>query len=224
MKKPRILLSANTNSKYYIEAVESCGGIPVTVYCPSEWEGFDGLILCGGNDVDPQYYEEPFNGAVDIDAKRDAAEMRLIQKFIDAGKPILGICRGHQILNVFFGGSLVQHLENTDQHRNGNDFYITHTIRAEKDSLAAQMYGTKFTVNSSHHQAIKRPGKDIRVTAWAGEVPEAFEHTKLPVYGFQWHPERMCFSERREDTVNGAEVFHFFVALCREMAGNDPKN
>ncbi len=216
--KPRILLSANTNSRYYIEAVENCGGVPVTVYCPSAWEGFDGLILCGGNDVDPKYYEEPFNGAVDIDEKRDAAEMKLIQKFLDAGKPILGICRGHQILNVFFGGSLVQHLPNTDEHRNGKDFYITHTIRAEKDSIVGQMYGTKFTVNSSHHQAIKRPGKELRVTAWAEDVPEAFEHKTLNVFGVQWHPERMSFGQRREDTVDGAEIFRYFLQLCRSVS------
>lgn len=215
--KPRILLSANTNGTYYIEALENCGAVPVMGYCPTQCEGFDALILCGGNDVDPKYYDEPFNGAVDIDAKRDAAEMKLIQKFIEAGKPILGICRGHQILNVFFGGSLWQHLPNTEEHRNGRDFYITHVIRAEKDSIVGKLYGTRFTVNSSHHQAIKRPGKDVRVTAWAGEVPEAFEHVKLPVFGVQWHPERMCFSERREDTVDGSLIFRHFLEVCSSM-------
>ena len=215
--KPKILLSANKNMQYYIDAVNLSGGEATCEYLPRVDLSFDGLILCGGNDIDPKYYGEDDNGSVNIDKPRDEAEFELAKAFIEAGKPVLGICRGCQLLNVYFGGSLVGHLPNADIHTNNSDYYITHEVSAQKDSILGRLYGENFRINSSHHQAVKKLGAGLVATAFYGEVLEAFEHKSLPVFAVQFHPERMCYSQQREDTVDGAPIFEYFIKLCKKQ-------
>ncbi|MBQ8868202.1 MAG: gamma-glutamyl-gamma-aminobutyrate hydrolase family protein [Oscillospiraceae bacterium] len=215
--KPKILLSANNNKQYYIDAVNSAGGQAVCEYLPEVDLSFDGLILCGGNDIDPKYFGEEINGSVNIDAPRDEAEFKLAKAFIESGKPVMGICRGSQLLNVYFGGSLIQHLPNADIHTNKSDHYITHAVAAEKGSILEKLYGENFCINSSHHQAVDKLGAGLRATAFYENVVEAFEHTSLPVFAVQFHPERMCCSERRPDTANGAPIFEYFINLCKKQ-------
>jgi len=215
VKKPKILLAVNTKKENYINAVEKCGGIAVAEYCPTFSDEYDGLILCGGNDINPKYYNEPVNGSVDIDDKRDAAEMELFRKFAEAGKPILGICRGCQLINVALGGKLNQNISNAEKHSSFGDFDLVHKVKAE-ESFLSDIYGNEFFVNSFHHQAVKEPGKGMEIIATAdeGETVEALKHRTLPVYAVQWHPERMCFEKAREDTVDGSKIIGFFVKLC----------
>lgn len=221
MEKPKILLAVNTKKENYINAVEQCGGIAVAEYCPTFSDEFDGLILCGGNDINPKYYNEPVNGSVDMDDLRDAAEMELFRKFAEAGKPILGICRGCQLINVALGGKLNQNISNAEKHSSFGDFDLVHKVKAEKSFLSG-IYGNEFFVNSFHHQAVKEPGNGLEITATAddGATVEAFKHKTLPIYAVQWHPERMCFEKAREDTVDGSEIIKFFVDLCRKNPGN----
>lgn len=215
--KPRILLSVNTKKEYYVDAVNAAGGIAVAEYCPAvRAEGFDGLILCGGNDIDPAYYGEEMGGAVDIDHARDKAEFALFEAFMKAGKPIFGICRGEQLLNVAFGGSLYQHIANAELHTDGKSTDVSHLVRAEKGSICARLYGDEFAVNSAHHQAVKVLGKGLCLGMTADGVVEGFEHETLPVIGVQWHPERMCCSAARPDTVDGGKIFSYFIDLCRK--------
>ena len=217
VNQPRILLSASSKTNYYIDAVLAAGGEPVLEYCPSaSAEGYDGLILCGGNDIDPAYYGEGMDGAVNIDAARDKADFALFDVFMKAGKPILGICRGCQLLNVAFGGSLCQHLPNADQHTSGTSDDLVHLVRAERESVFFGLYGEQFSVNSWHHQAAKVLGKGLRLAMTADGVIEGFEHETLPVFGVQWHPERMCCSKTRPDTVDGQKVFVHFIELCKK--------
>ena len=103
---PNILLSVELEAEKYIHAVELAGGTADAKKCPEVDLSYDGLILCGGRDVDPALYGEVINGAVEIDYERDTAEMALLKAYVEAGKPVLGICRGSQLMNVFFGGSL----------------------------------------------------------------------------------------------------------------------
>lgn len=214
----RILLSANLNRDNYRQAVEGCGGIAIVEYLPDIDLSYDGLILCGGNDVDPSYYGQEINGAVEIDRLRDENEFALARGYIDAGKPVMGICRGYQLLNIFFGGTLHQHLSNASEHRKEDGGNAIHGIKAEKGSLVEQLYGEEFVVNSIHHQAVDRLGKGLWATAVSedGTVIEAFEHKELPVFGVQWHPERMCFANKCEDTVDGTPVFEYFLKLCEK--------
>ena len=213
MKKVKILLSAKTQPTAYIDALEGVGAAAVWQYPPKFDDEYDGLVLCGGADIDPARYGEEINGSVGIDAERDAVEFELMQAFIDAGKPVLGVCRGHQFVNVFFGGSLHQDIPEAELHRGGK----AHLVAAVDDSILYSLYGGEFSVNSTHHQAVKALGHGLRATAvWNEKYVEATEHISLPVMSVQWHPEGMCFDRRREDTVDGARIFEYFVSLCKE--------
>lgn len=216
--KPKILLSVNGKRDNYIEAVNNCGGIAVPQYCPDVSTEYDGLIICGGNDIDPKYYNEEMNGSVNIDAKRDMAEFALVKAFAEKKKPILGICRGCQLLNVAFGGSLYQDISNASEHCSFSNYDLVHKITVKKDSFLHKMYSAEFSVNSSHHQAIKDTGEGFDVVATADYTTiEGIVHKELPIFGVQWHPERMCFANKREDTVDGSEIFKFFIKLCKEI-------
>ncbi len=212
--KPHILLSANTNKEYYIDAINNCGGVACAKYCPTFSNEYDGLVLCGGNDIGPHYYGEDINGAVDIDDKRDEAEFKLAKAFIAAGKPILGICRGSQLLNIVFGGSLYQHIACAEMHKAHQEGDRIHSVKAVGSHTVSKLYGTDFFVNSAHHQAVKKLGNELEVTLMSDDIIEGFEHNKLPIIGVQWHPERMCFSQARNDTVDGAKLFEHFIKMC----------
>ena len=213
---PRILLAAKQKKENYAEAVKACGGIPILEYNPEELDGFAGLILCGGNDIDPDYYGEPINGSVNIDRERDAAEFALAKAFLKAGKPVLGICRGYQLLNILFGGTLHQHIETAGMHQANENGDMVHPVIAKSGSIVAGLYGERFMVNSSHHQAVKMLGEGLLVTMKSEDgVIEGFEHKSLAVFGVQWHPERMCCAHRRADTVDGIEIFRYFMDLVK---------
>lgn len=214
MAKPKILLSPKPGAEMdYIAAVELVGGIATAKYCPEFSDEYDGLVLCGGNDINPALYGEDIAGSVDIDYKRDEAEIKLAKAFIDAEKPVLGICRGYQLLNVLFGGSLIQHLENTDSHRSETKPDRVHNITLKEDSILKKLYrNDEILVNSVHHQAVARLGENLKVTAMCDNVIEAFQHEFLPVLGVQFHPERICGAK---DTVDGSEIFKYFIELCK---------
>jgi putative glutamine amidotransferase len=152
-----------------------------------------------------------------MDKLRDQVEFALLKAYLDAGKPVFGICRGLQLINIYFGGSLHQDIAEGSMHDNGKSYYITHRLTAEADSIVGAAYGTTLSVNSAHHQAIKRLGDGLRPTAfWEGKYIEAFEHVSLPLFAVQWHPERMCFGHAREDTVDGTALFEKFLQMCRK--------
>ena len=216
MKMPKLLLSSAVKNQNYVDAVEKLGGIAVAQYLPEYDSTCDGLILCGGSDISPGYYGEEINGSVNIDDARDKAEMELIRKFVEAGKPILGICRGCQILNVYFGGSLYQHIDNAREHASNADYDLIHLATAVRGSLLHRLYGEAFVVNSYHHQAVKKLGDGFQITMTSGpeQIVEAIEHETLSIFAVQWHPERMCFAKKREDTVDGSEIFRHFLSTC----------
>lgn len=217
MSKTRILLSYKETSEYYLKAVQDAGAEGTAFYLSEVDTSYDGLILTGGGDIDPSLYQEEKDGSVRIDKDRDATELALIKAYMDAGKPILGICRGHQLLNVYFGGSLYQHLPETPQHTNKSECYITHEVSALQDSVLGKLYGTSFVTNSSHHQAVKRLGEGLRPTAfWNGQYVEAFEHETLPILGVQWHPEKMRSGIGQAETSDGLLLIKHFVEMCKK--------
>ena len=216
---PRIQLSgAKGKLDNYCQAVCGAGGFPVPGYAPEPDLTCDGLILCGGEDVDPALYGQENQGSLPPDPLRDRAELALFHAFFQAGKPIFGICRGVQVLNVALGGDLIQDLPpqvRPFHTRKGGD--QVHPIRCEEGSFLHRLYGPLFPVNSSHHQAVGRLGEGLRAAAWSeGGFLEAVELAGRPVLGVQFHPERMAFARRRADTVDGAPIFNHFVNLCGE--------
>lgn len=199
----KILLSAGeTEPVRYLAALQKAGGDGIKWKEGMSPFAFDGLILCGGGDPEPALFGEENNGSFGISTMRDRQDLWLIHQFLREEKPILGICRGHQILNVAFGGSLFQHLPTVNDHMGlGGDLW--HEIRA--DGFLKKLYGRKLTVNSCHHQGLDRIGRGFSPIAFAADgVAEAIEHNRLPVYGVQFHPERM---------PDGHRLFEWFLQL-----------
>ena len=218
--KPKIQISLGPELvQNYPAAVEAFGGIPAADHLPRpEPDKFDGLILSGGGDIDPAYYGQENKGCFGVDAARDEAEFRLIEAYLREGKPILGICRGHQILNVYFGGSLTQHLPEAAAHMPAKAGDSVHMTRALPGSFPAELYGERFPVNSAHHQGIARLAQELEAVQWAEDgVIEACIHKRLLVYSVQWHPERMCLRHARADTVDGSLIFRWFITLTERL-------
>jgi len=188
----------------YADSVSGAGGVPVllarSTSIPDLVSRLDGLVLSGGEDVEPLHYgSTPGPFATKYDAGRDEFEMALIRNAIRVHLPILAICRGAQILNVTLGGTLVPHLS----ARDGFSHYDTDFHRSEKrqtiiltnDSSLSRIYSAEaeegeIRVNSYHHQAILQPGAGLSVAARAFDgIIEAVEMGGCDVIGVQWHPE-----------------------------------
>ncbi len=217
---PRILISAATAKAdaavNYENALRAAGGEPVVRYCPDMDLSFDGLLLTGGGDVDPARYGQPDKGSLPPDPERDRTELALVNAYIAAGKPILGICRGMQILNVALGGTLVQDLgEELNLFHRRITADKVHPVRVQEGSVLHPLYGPLFHANSAHHQAVDIPGQGAIITARSESgVAESLELPGKSVLGVQFHPERMTGSHLRPDTANGAAIFQWFLAQC----------
>lgn len=177
---------------------------------------YDGLLLPGGWDVNPSRYGKERIPQETIDDDLDALQFETLDRFLAAGRPVFGICRGHQLLNIAFGGTLIQHLPGAESHMSlpaGED--NAHRTLIEQDSFMYRIYGAECAVNSSHHQGVEHLGKGFRAVMYSEDgVIEALEHDSLPLWSVQWHPERMCFIHRRDDTADGSLVLRFFLDQC----------
>ncbi len=160
---------------------------------------FDGLLLLGGGDLDPETYGQARAEEVyGVIARRDGFELPLVHAALDAGLPTLAICRGHQVLNVALGGTLEQHITaREDVVGHGlpgvEGGATTHSVRVQEGSrLASALGATSATVSSHHHQAVEKLGDGLEAVAWAEDgIVEGIEVTDgdLWVIGVQWHPE-----------------------------------
>ena len=175
-------------------------------------EDCDGLLLPGGGDLDPGFYGQRRRDCRQMDPERDLAELALCRRFLARRKPVLGICRGMQVLNVALGGSLIQHVQGHDT-AGGQDGF--HSSAAQTGSFLDELYGRVFTVNTAHHQAVDRLGDGLLAVQWAEDgIIEGIEHSRLPAWGVQWHPERLAESQKIRDTVDGQRLFSFFLDCC----------
>lgn len=217
--KPKILISTGGgDASNYIAAIEAAGGDADARYLPTPDLSYDGLLLAGGDDIDPARFGEENRGSRDIDPARDRAEFALLDAFCAAGKPVMGICRGHQVINVRLGGSLIQDLcPILAPAHGGEGGDKVHLVTAAEGSLLRRLYGPEFAVNSSHHQALGRLGRGLAVTARSTDgVVEAVEHDALPLISVQFHPERMTGARARPDTVDGGALFRAFLDLIEK--------
>ncbi len=212
----------------YPAAVEAAGGTPILLPATADdavmrqyLSLVDGLLLTGGDDVDPQCYgEDQIWQCGDICPMRDRYELQLVRLAIDMKKPIFGICRGLQLLNVALGGTLYQdlHSQKPDSICHGQKqrpFYTSHQADVADGSRLHKLFGGQIAVNSHHHQAIKDLGEGLTATATAPDgVIEAVEGTAdFYCVALQWHPELLV--QRTENAAHKA-LFTDFVNACRK--------
>ncbi len=189
----------------YVRTVFAAGGLPLLIPVNTE-EGtseeylsmIDGLIMTGGHDVDPRRYQEnPRQKLGEIFPERDDFDLALVHKAIEMGIPIFGICRGFQIINVAFGGKLLQDLSYAEKelmkHMQGHSSNLaTHKITLKEGTEFRKILGEEIEVNSFHHQTVLKEGKGLTVAAVAPDgTIEAVEDSERRIMATQWHPEMM---------------------------------
>jgi gamma-glutamyl-gamma-aminobutyrate hydrolase PuuD len=186
---------------YYVDSVEQAGGRALVIP-PSEdgvdetLDVLDGIVFSGGIDIDPSRYGAERHPATDpAQERRDAGELRLLEAALERDLPTLAICRGFQLLNVLRGGDLIQHLPEDvghEGHRETMGVFSEHSVDIRAGTRLASILGTRHgSVQSSHHQGIKRVGENLVATAYADDGSlEGFEDpSKSFALGVLWHPE-----------------------------------
>lgn len=241
MMKPLIgvVPGMELNEKHYkitknnMLAIEQAGGIPLVLsYLTNSAmideviERIDGLFLTGGDDVDPIYFdEEPHLHLGPFIPERDAFEMKITREILAKDKPILGVCKGAQMLNLAADGDMYQDIhrqlkgELIQHSQKAANYAPIHTVELMKGSLIHRLAGEKtIRVNSYHHQANRKPGKHFIISGKARDgVAEVVESTVHRfALGVQWHPEHM------KDVVS-KKIFRGFVAVCEEGKGEGAK-
>lgn len=202
-------LEVNISQRTFSERIDEAGGLPVLL--PTSASGtaepealldrIAALLLSGGADLDPASYgAEPDPRTTNTRRARDDFEIALTRAAIERRMPVLGICRGSQVLNVALGGELIQHLDDAEMHLETGGRFSEHLVRLERDSLVAEAAGAdEIEVHSHHHQGLGRLGEGLRASGWA-EPGGATEAIELPrgdgawVLGILWHTEEEAMS------------------------------
>ncbi len=209
----------------YIDAIEKAGGIPHILPYTTRLDllhrlasGVSGFIFPGGFDIDPSFFNEsPIPELGRVDRELDIHQMAVFDLALKMNVPILGVCRGAQVINVALGGDLFQDIKvqadppvltHTQEKLH---FGTDHGITITQGSRLYDLFGPEIQVNSRHHQSVRTPGKGLAVTARATDgVVEALEHDTLPIDLIQWHPELML---KTDDAM--APLFQSFIRRCQ---------
>ncbi len=228
MRKPLIAITTDIKDGHFVieekyaHAVIRAGGIPVLIpsvtgnpeLAVETMDAVDGLLLPGSRDMDPKFYsEKPHPKLRPMSIERTEAEFRVLEQAIENKKPVLGICGGMQLLNVFYGGSLYQDilslLPDALVHEKGS----VHEIAVTEGTALFKITGRdSFPVKSYHHQSVNKVGGDLRVNAATSDgIVEGIESERAPfILGVQWHPEleeteisKAIFSKFIEESTQG---------------------
>ena len=211
-----VIIGRNRDTINYEKALAALGIEALTTMDLGKLTEFNGLLLPGGGDITPAFFGQKNCGSRNIDVELDITQLQALDLFIKWKKPVLGICKGLQVINVYFGGTVIQDLLQADAHRYKDADQI-HVTTALSDSIMEKLYGKNFLTNSAHHQGIGMLGHGLTVIQTAGDgVIEGALHNTLPIIGVQWHPERLFSSPSLEHTADGRLIFSYFLSLCRE--------
>ncbi len=178
-----------------------------------------GVLLPGGGDITPAFFGEHNKGSRNIDTELDIIQLQAVRYCICRGIPLLGICKGMQVINVALGGTVIQDLPTAHLHKyTGKDQH--HSSRISPGTFLWKLYGESMTVNSAHHQGVGILGDHLCAIQWCPEdqCVEAIVHETLPIIGLQWHPERLDPSLTGIDSL---PLLSYFLSLCRDFSGNN---
>ena len=218
---------ATSTPLVYNSAIEKAGGasliIPFTedhTLLPAMTNLVQGFVFPGGKDIDPDlYHETPAPKLGKVDTALDRFQLAVLALAMQQKKPILGICRGTQLINAALGGSLFQDIpsqftDSTLKHMQDIiSFDTDHSVDIEPGSRLHALFGPRMLINSRHHQSIKEPGEGLLITAHAPDgVVEAAQHKTLPIDLIQWHPELLMHTNNAM-----LPLFASFVEKCRTI-------
>ena len=210
----------------YCRALIRAGALPLVTAGgdPEEMaEMADAILFTGGADIEPQRYGESNQFDIHSDHELDEMELGLVKAFYAARKPIFGICRGIQTVNVGTGGTLYQHVPGQITLSAHKQVYEEnkpqHLVHAAEGSCIGRLFGKEFMTNSYHHQAVKTMGPGMKAAATTDEgLIEAIEHETLPILAVQWHPERMI-GEENVALPDMMPLFRYFVETAARHKG-----
>lgn len=203
----------------YVKYVESASLEPVPTLNAREAALCDGLLLPGGGDITPAFFGEQNNGSRNIDTELDILQLQAFELALRKSMPVLGICKGMQIINVGLGGTLVQDMTPAScaihRYEDGDKY---HASVIEKGTFLHALYGENAIINSAHHQSVKQLGEGLRAIQWCPEdrCVEALVHETFPVIGVQWHPERI---QGTKATLSGGPLLSYFASLIAASTG-----
>lgn len=225
MKKILIATQLTPEDGYedYFSALKALGAEGFASLDTADLEKADGMILPGSTqDMNPRLWGEEDRCSNDINDELDSAQWALMDKAVELGKPVLGICRGMQFINVYFGGTLIQDLDSAEQHR-GTEPENYHLIFHKEGQFTKELFGGFTQVNSRHHQGTGTQGAGIeQASFWIGGetgdiVTEAIAHEKYPIIGVQWHPEKMFMQAEAQGHIkekeDGRKLIEYFLNL-----------
>ena len=196
----------------YIAAIQAVGGEVCLSRDLEDADSCGALLLPGGGDLEPWRYGQSKIASRGLEPERDLAELTLLDMACRRGWPVLGICRGLQTINVFFGGTLHQDIPGHTAVE-GRD--RLHQVRTAPSFLLA-LYESRPVVNSAHHQAVALLGSGLDALQWTEDgVIEAFAHRTAPIWAVQWHPERLRGPWARSGAADGALLFRAFLAQAQ---------
>lgn len=208
------ILGREPDTANYAAFVKGAGCAPVVTLDPLRALCCKGVIFPGGGDITPAFFGEQNRGSLNIDTELDILQLETFSRCVKSRRPVLGICKGIQLINVGLGGALCQDMPTARLHRyDGGDQY--HATVIEKGSWLHALYGSDAVVNSAHHQSIRTlaPGLAAVQRCPQDGCIEAVCHSELPILGVQWHPERLS---EDKTTIRGADVMTFFLSLLPE--------
>lgn len=210
-------------AKNYCDAILSNGGVPFIIpvenslnHLKEYIDSLDGLLITGGNDISPITLKtNAYKNVTDVSLERDLFEKELISLAVSQSKPIMGICRGMQILNVALGGTLIQDIPSQTNSQichvqsDNNPAEPIHEVEISPDTMLSSALGHSTYVNSYHHQAIDFPAPCFTLTAHSSDgICEALESKEMKILAVQWHPEKMFSTDKKQN-----ELFKIFLNL-----------